>query len=142
MAVLRVTFPIPPGLLAANRRDQIGYRQTRNGRKPVIVKADAWAAAQDELILAVRQACVLQRWRTWGSRRVAYVVAESFWPEDKGDHDAPAKAICDALQAGGAIENDDQITHGLYLRTWGDARPRIEIALATEWGDFLELVPW
>lgn len=141
MAVLTVVIGMPPGLVATNRRDTVATRTTKDRRRvKVIRKSDAYRAAEDELIFAVRQRVALEGWRTLEGD--CYVAVWTFWPGDKGDVDAANKAALDALKHGGAYVDDGQVVDEVLRRTWGALSPRIELAVTTTLDELLELLGW
>lgn len=141
MAVLVMTCDMPPGLLATNRRDTIGTATTKDRRRVrVIRKSASYRAAEDELILAVRQKVALEGWRTLEGD--CYVAVWTYWPGAKGDVDAANKAALDALKHGGAYVDDGQVADEILRRHWGSSWPRIELAVSTTLDELLELVGW
>lgn len=123
---LRIVIPMPPGLLALNKKSE-RHAYVRDGvtRRTIGTRSE-WAAAFDEAVLHIRQARALQGWGTREDYEVDIAVV-AHWPHDKGDHDAVAKAVSDALQAAGVYENDSQVREGRYRRVWGSSEPRIEV---------------
>lgn len=127
MARLHFTIPVPPGLLALNRKHE-RHTFIRDGvTLRTIGNTKSFEAAFDEAVLAVRQAVVLQGWTEREGPVSVGIVAH--WPERKGDIDAPVKAVLDALQAGGVVTND-RLCIGVKLqRAWRADYPRIDVVV-------------
>lgn len=133
MSTIYIVLPIPPGLLAINRKHEPQTRTRKNKTKyTAIGTADAFKAAYAEAVVHVRQAKVTAKWTT----RETGVLVDIFaaWPEHKGDIDAPIKACLDALQAGGIVTDDRQCNYVTASRAWGAHTGRIMITVR-DWGD-------
>ncbi len=102
--ILRFTIPIPPGLLAINRKYEPQSRSREGKRWTEIGIRKEWAAAFDEAVMHVRQAVVANRWRA--RERHVEVTIVSHWPTNDGDCDATCKAVLDILQAANVVVND------------------------------------
>ncbi len=129
MATLRITIPISPGLLAINRKHEPHVRRRRDGQEyAAIGNTDRFSAAFDEAVLHVRQAVVREGWKTRES--LVNVTILAMWPHEKGDIDACAKAVCDALEAGGVVTNDRLVASATLTRVW--LAPPGEIVVTVE----------
>lgn len=132
VASLRITIPIPPGLLALNRKHEpharryIADRETQV--RTTIGNSKSWQAAFDEAVLHVRQAAVINGWKTRESLVRVSILA--MWPQEKGDIDAPCKAVLDALEAGGVVTNDRLCVPVTLDRVW--LAPPGEIVVTVE----------
>ncbi len=108
-----VEVAIPPGDLAVNR----AWRKTPEGMMKSAVYKETRNLLRDEIRLAYEG--------TWvGWVRVEIV---EYWPEDKGDVDAPIKGVLDALQAARVIEDDKRVQKVTAEKFWDPDNPRIVV---------------
>jgi len=65
------------------------------------------------------------------------VVVISYWPRRRhlaeglamGDVDSPLKAVLDALEAGGAFDDDTRVVEVIARKAYDKERPRIEVSV-------------
>ncbi len=92
---LEVSVAIPPGDLAVNQ----AWRKTPDGMAKSAVYKESRDLLRDEFRLVHDGMCT-----DW----VAVEIVE-YWPEDKGDVDAPIKGVLDAMQAARVVLDDKQV---------------------------------
>ena len=114
-----LTLAIDPGLIKNNDRYTIAH-----GR---LILSGAYRSGCEHCALMVRQACIVQQWRT--TERPVRVVMTTWWPTRRGDVDATSKAVLDSLQNGGAIANDAQVVELVARKGVDKDRPRIEVEI-------------
>ena len=134
--VLEVRLPGPSGA-AINRAKRCGCR----GTSPYSYSDDSYKEWRRDAAWAVESAVEESKWRTVTTACAVEVVA--YWPTlhrrgdadgmPRGDVDAPAKAVLDALQAGGAVSDDTLFTRATLEKAHaGDEDPYILVRVHAE----------
>ncbi len=111
---LEVSVAIPPGDLAINQ----AWRKTPDGMVKSAVYKDSRDLLRDEFRLVYD-----------GDTYAGWVDVEivEYWPDDKGDVDAPIKGVLDALQAARVIEDDKRVRRVAATKFWDPDNPRLEV---------------
>lgn len=114
-----ISIVIDPGSLRTNSRHIIARGELR--------LTATYRQALEHAALQVRQACILQSWRT--TRNPVRVEMTTYWSRANADVDACVKATLDALQKGGVVADDKQVQSVIAHKAVDPKRPRIVVEI-------------
>lgn len=116
---MHIIARIPPGALKENHR-----LMPVRGR---MVTRPAYRDAMRQIVMSAISAARSSRWKTVAKSSTVTVTVRVFWRTNAGDACACTKAVCDALQKSGIVEDDFSCNPVTSERYTDKSDPRIEI---------------